>query len=190
MTRDTPMVAPAAPPLQVDHWLNTREPLDLPKLQGKVVLICAFQMLCPGCVIHGLPQAEKARRTFMSGDFVVIGLHTVFEHHEVMGLEALRVFAQEYRWSFPIGVDRADESGGVPLTMRAYGLQGTPSVVLIDRHGRIRLRHFGQIDDMALGGTIGRLLVEPAVLARSADDSASTEEAPSSGCESGVCSAT
>ena len=41
-------------------------------------------------------------------------------------------------------------------------LQGTPSVVLIDRQGRIRLSHFGVIDDMALGGAIGQLAAEGA----------------------------
>ena len=43
----------------------------------------AFQMLCPGCVSHGLPQAKRIQHTF--GDAVtVLGLHCVFEHHAAM----------------------------------------------------------------------------------------------------------
>jgi hypothetical protein len=44
--------------------------------------------------------------------------------------------------------------------MQAYGLQGTPSVVVFDLAGRMRLSHFGQIDDLQLGAVIGQLLAE------------------------------
>ncbi len=36
----------------------------------------------------------------------------------------------------------------------------TPSLLLFDRDGRLRLNHFGSIDDMVLGGVIGRMLAE------------------------------
>ena len=37
-------------------------------------MIEAFQMLCPGCVSHGLPQAQRIQHAF--GDAVaVLGLH-------------------------------------------------------------------------------------------------------------------
>jgi len=42
-----------APPLQVAQWFNTPAPLSLEALRGKVVVLEAFQMLCPGCVSHG-----------------------------------------------------------------------------------------------------------------------------------------
>ena len=90
----------------------------------------------------------------------MIGLHTVFEHHDVMGPQALRVFLDEYRIPFPVGVDQADPGSPVPLTMQAYGLRGTPSTVVFDPDGRVRLSHFGQIDDLQLGALIGQLLAE------------------------------
>jgi len=151
--------APPAPALQVDQWLNTPEPLGLDQLRGQVVMLHAFQMLCPGCLSHGLPQAQRVHRLFHREGLVVIGLHTVFEHHDVMGPDALRAFNHEYRWSFPIGVDRP-MGNSLPATMRAYHLEGTPSLILLDRLGRIRLQHLGHIDDLQLGGAIGRLLVE------------------------------
>lgn len=152
--------APPAPPLQVDQWLNTAQPLTLEALQGKVVVLHAFQMLCPGCLSHGLPQAERVYRLFRNEGVVVIGLHTVFEHHDVMGPDALRVFLHEYRWSFPVAIDQPGQTKGLPRTMQAYHLEGTPSLVLIDRSGQIRLQHLGHIDDMLLGSIIGRLLTE------------------------------
>lgn len=150
-----------APPLQVSRWLNTPEPVSLAALRGRVVLLHAFQMLCPGCVSHGIPQAQRVHRLFPADELVVIGLHTVFEHHDVMNAEALRVFLHEYRVDFPVGIDQPGDGDPIPLTMRSYGLRGTPSLVLIDRRGSLRLQHFGQIDDLQLGAAIGQLLAEP-----------------------------
>ena len=147
-----------APELQVSRWFNTPEPLTLAGLRGQVVVLHSFQMLCPGCVLHGLPQATKVREIFPETEVSVIGLHTVFEHHAVMNAAALQVFMHEYRLTFPIGIDEAGTDGALPLTMRAYELQGTPSLVLIDRLGRVRLKHFGRIEDMALGAMIGQLM--------------------------------
>lgn len=148
-----------APDLDVVDWVNS-DPLTLADLHGKVVLVEAFQMLCPACVTHGLPQAKKVHDAF-SADVAVIGIHTVFEHHESMTPTALRAFLSEFRYRFPVAVDRPAETGRIPSTMRAYDLQGTPSQILIDRRGRIRSQTFGIVDDLALGSQLGRLLAEP-----------------------------
>ena len=150
---------PLVPALQVSGWFNVEAPIAIEAMRGRVVLLHAFQMLCPGCLSHGLPQAERVHRSFKDAGVAVIGLHTVFEHHAVMGPDALEVFIGEYGWSFPIGVDApAGDGGPIPRTMRALELRGTPSLVLIDREGRMRLQHFGAMDDMALGAAIGQLL--------------------------------
>lgn len=156
-----PAIPGMAPALEVDTWLNTPAPLSLAGLRGRVVVLHVFQMLCPGCVSHGLPQARLMYDAFPDSDVAIIGLHSVFEHHQVMTAEALRVFVHEYRLAFPIGIDMASGQGAVPRTMAAYGLRGTPSLVLIDRLGRVRLSHFGQLDDMRAGGMIGQLAAEP-----------------------------
>lgn len=153
-----------APPLQVSRWFNTPMPITLEALRGRVVALHAFQMLCPGCVAHGLPQATRMRELFAPEQLAVIGLHTVFEHHAVMERpEALQAFIHEYRLDFPIGADQPDPRSGVPLTMQALGLRGTPSLLLLDKQGRIRLQHFGRIDDLRVGALIGQLIAEPAV---------------------------
>lgn len=154
-----PVPAPPAPELSVDEWLNS-EPLTLDSLRGKVVVLEAFQMLCPACVTHSLPQAQRVRRAYSSDDVAVIGLHTVFEHHDVMGPDALRTFLSEFRITFPVGIDRHDPGDRIPATMREYALQGTPSTILVDRDGRVRSSSFGTLEDLALGTAIGRLLAE------------------------------
>jgi hypothetical protein len=149
-----------APELNISAWLNAEAPIKLADLLGRVVVIHAFQMLCPGCVSHGLPQAIKIRKLFAETDVVVLGLHSVFEHHAVMGQDALKVFMHEYRINFPVAIDQADSQSAIPLTMQAYALRGTPSLILIDRKGQVRLNHFGVIDDMLVGAQIGQLIAE------------------------------
>jgi peroxiredoxin len=159
----TPTLAPTlAPPLHVSEWFNTDTPITLDALRGRVVVVHAFQMLCPGCVAQGLPQAMKVHQIFPRSEMVVLGLHTVFEHHDAMGPNALKAFLHEYRIAFPVGVDLPATNHPVPTTMQAYGLRGTPSLVVIDRGGHVRLNHFGHMDDLQLGTLLGTLLSEAA----------------------------
>jgi hypothetical protein len=159
----TPAGEPA-PPWTTSDWLGTDGPLQLADLRDRVVALCAFQMLCPACVHHGLPQAQRMHATFSPHDVAVVGLHTVFEHHAAMTVVSLRAFVHENRIGFPVGVDArgTDPDDPVPVTMRAYAMQGTPSLILIDRAGRLRRHAFGVEDDLALGAAIATLLSEPA----------------------------
>ncbi len=149
-----------APELEISQWMNSKQDIKLGDCLGKVVLIEAFQMLCPGCVEHGLPQAQKAYQLFSSDDLVVLGLHSVFEHHAAMGPESLKAFLHEYRITFPVGIDDPATDGPVPKTMARYQLQGTPSLILIDRQGRLRRQRFGMMSDLQLGAEIMALIRE------------------------------
>jgi hypothetical protein len=151
-----------APAWDVQRWFNQPGRPGLVDYRGRVVAIHAFQMLCPGCVAHGIPQAQRIGRTFGSSDVAVIGLHTVFEHHQAMGPVALEAFLHEYRVDFPVGVDAPSANGAVPATMAAYGMRGTPTLILVDRMGRLRLHAFGRLDDMAVGAAISALVAEDA----------------------------
>lgn len=76
-----------------------------------------------------------------------------------MGPDALKAFLHEYRIAFPVAVDRPI-GAGLPATMSRLGLRGTPSLLLVDRAGDIRLQQLGQIDDLALGAMVGHLLTD------------------------------
>lgn len=148
-----------APELDIARWFNSA-PLSLAALRGRVVAIGAFQMLCPGCVANGLPQLQRIYELFPKGAVAVIGLHSVFEHHAAMTPVSLEPFLHEYRIAFPVAVDRHDDPAGMPVTMARYGLRGTPSLLLIDRQGRLRLHRFGHVPDLAVGAAIQQLLDE------------------------------
>ena len=151
---------PVAPELAISRWFNTDGTPTLADLRGEVVVLEAFQMLCPGCVSHGLPQAQRIQQMF-GDELTVLGLHTVFEHHEAMTPVSLEAFLYEYRISFPVGVDAHEPGVTTPITMGRYQLRGTPSLVIIDRAGRIRLNAFGRADDLLVGATLARLIDEP-----------------------------
>jgi hypothetical protein len=150
-----------APAWHTIAWLNAPGPLSLESLRGRVVFLHAFQMLCPACVSHGIPQAKRVAEVFADTPLAVVGLHTVFEHHEAMQPPSLRAFLHEYRVRFPVGVDAPGAAGDpLPLTMRAYRMQGTPTAILIDAQGRLRSHVFGVHDDLRLGADIAALLAE------------------------------
>ena len=154
------MTTDIAPELSVSEWLNTDIPLTLAGLRGRPVLLHAFQMLCPGCVSHGTPQTQRAHDMFRNSDLQVIGLHTVFEHHAAMTPVSLKAFVHENRLTFPIGVDTPGQDTPIPVTMAAYGMQGTPTLILIRRNGTVYHHGFGQQDDMAVGAMISAVLSE------------------------------
>ena len=152
---------PSMPEWDIAQWFNTAQPLRLADLRGQVVLIHAFQMLCPGCVMHAIPQARQVHEQFADQGVAMIGLHTVFEHHDAMQPHALAAFIHEYGLRFPVGVDAPSADGQpVPRTMARWGLQGTPTTLVMDRQGRLRLRKFGHVSDLPLGAILGRLLSE------------------------------
>lgn len=160
-TTQPPGGFPDAPELVTSQWFNSDTDISLRSLRGSVVVIEAFQMLCPGCVSHGLPLAKRVHSAFPH-DVTVLGLHTVFEHHEAMTPVSLGAFLAEYAITFPVGVDTAGTGTPLPETMQRYGLSGTPSMLVIDRAGRLRTNAFGQVEDLRLGALLARLIDEPA----------------------------
>lgn len=159
------MTLQVAPDWSISRWFNADDSLTLTSLRGRVVFLHAFQMLCPGCVQHAVPQSLMVAAAFASTDLAVIGLHTVFEHHHAMGPEALAVYLHENRIDYPVAVDAYRDGDPVrhpqPLTMQAYAMQGTPTLCLIDRRGNLRRHRFGMLDDLRLGAEIATLLAEP-----------------------------
>jgi len=154
---------PPAPEFSVEQWINTPDPISLASLRGRVVVVEAFQLLCPGCVLHGIPQAIRIARTFDPDEVVTLGMHSVFEHHDAQNrISVLQAFAHEHHVDFPIAMDKQVAGQPIPQTMASYGLQGTPSLILIDRRGRIRMQQLGVVCDIRVGAEIQALVSESA----------------------------
>lgn len=154
------MIFPKAPDWQVSEWLNSDRPLSLADFAGRPLVALAFQLLCPGCVGQAIPQLARARAGFPAEQLAVIAIHTVFEHHEAQGRrDVLEAFLDENRIAYPVAIDAAGDDA-IPRTMQAYGMQGTPTLLLIDGVGRLRAQYFGHVGELQLGAAIATLLAE------------------------------
>jgi hypothetical protein len=149
-----------APELQVQTWFNTDRPLPLSGLRDRVVVLVAFQVLCPKSLSCGIPQAQRIFETFEPTDVTLIGLHSTFEHHDAVTPAVIKAFIHEYRLKFPIALDQPGTGSPIPLTMDRYKMRGTPSLVLIDKQGLVRKHTFGAVDDLRIGAEIGALTQE------------------------------
>jgi len=161
-----------APELQVQSWYNTDRSLLLAGLRDRVVVLVAFQVLCPKSLSHGIPQAQRIYETFEPSDVTVIGLHATFEHHDAISPAVLKAFIHEYRLKFPIALDQPSTGSPIPHTMERYKMRGTPSLILIDKQGLVRKHTFGAVDDLRIGAEIGALTQESVTSASLARSSA------------------
>lgn len=116
------------PLLSVSTWVQGAQ-VNFDRLSGQVVLVEVFQVNCPGCFLHALPQALDLYDKYSEHGLSVLGIATAFEdfdknnlenltrlaeHGEVVG-ETLRVLSQQgklsagrlpYRIPFPLAMDR------------------------------------------------------------------------------------
>ncbi len=141
--------------LDVSRWFHAPAGFSLADLRGRPVLLHTFQLLCPGCVQHAIPQIRRIEA--LGDEVAVVGLHTVFEHHDAMTPTVLEAFLHENHLHHPVGVDASVPGQRIPSTMARLRLQGTPSLLLLDREGRERRRWFGAVSDLEIGWELGRI---------------------------------
>lgn len=155
------MLNPESPPeLAIARWFNADavQP-TLASSKGKVVVLGAFQMHCPGSARHLLPQLARLHAQFQGDEVAVLGLHTVFENADEQTPAQLESFLDEHHFEFPVAIDK--QNGGVlPETMDAYELQGTPTLLIFDRQGRLRRHYLGQVDDIRVAAEVMALTIE------------------------------
>ncbi|HEY1248233.1 MAG TPA: TlpA family protein disulfide reductase [Nitrososphaera sp.] len=117
-----------APNVTVSNWVQGR-PTNIDKEEGNVVLVEVFQVNCPGCFLHGIPEAIDLYKKYGDRGLTVLGVATAFEdfdknnlenlvklvtNYEVIGetFHALRQYGQlregnklPYKIPFPIAMD-------------------------------------------------------------------------------------
>lgn len=78
-----------APDIQVDNWVQG-EPANFSTLPGRVVLVEVFQVNCPGCFVHALPEVLHLHQAYHDKGLTVIGLATAFEDFDKNTLQNLQ----------------------------------------------------------------------------------------------------
>lgn len=142
------------PPWQLAGWRNGS--LDWDALPASPAMIVFFQTHCQGCIHLALPQAEQIYREFSPRGLLVAAIHSSFEDRPPDDLAA---FLSQGNYTLPVAVD-APGDGWKPRTMEAWGVEGTPTLVLLDKRRQLRLRKLGHIEDARLRAAIEQLLAE------------------------------
>ncbi|MFB5638260.1 MAG: peroxiredoxin family protein, partial [Nitrosarchaeum sp.] len=187
-------------------------------------LVEVFQVNCPGCFMHAIPEAIKIYNKYKDDGVRVIGIATAFEDYDKNTLDNLKMLAETgevigetknalsmygqlekgnklpYKIPFPLAMDKLTKIDGkvsddkilqfiygqIPEfdsqpeeyrkqimqrvrdymktkeysaeTFEKFALQGTPSMILVDRKGILRDVSFGQVGHIET--TIEKLLNE------------------------------
>ena len=160
------MFNPESPPeIVATRWFNADPAPTLEAMRGKVIVLGAFQMACPGSMRHLVPQLSRLAAQFTTDEVAVMGLHCVFEQVEKQTPDKLAAYIDEAGIAFPVAVDK-ETPGSLPVTMDSYELQGTPTLLVFDRQGRLRRHYLGQVDDMRLAAEVMALTIETRDAAR------------------------
>ena len=116
-----------APNLKVSEWVQGLE-TNFDQEKDHVVLVEVFQVNCPGCFLHGIPEAINIYNKFKDDGVRVFGVATAFEDFDKNTLDNLKLLLQtgevigdtkqaliqygklddsklQYKIPFPVGMD-------------------------------------------------------------------------------------
>ncbi len=128
--------SPDAPAANFDFTLKDMNGADirLADLKGKVVLLNFWATWCGPCRLE-IPWFVEFQEKYKGQGFRVVGISVDDPP------EALPPFAKRFKVNYPliVGADRED-------VQKAYGpIFGVPITFIIDRNGRICIRHVGPV---------------------------------------------
>lgn len=198
-----------APNFGVSEWVQGA-PTNFDQEKDHIVLLEVFQVNCPGCFMHAIPEAIDIYNKYKDEGVRVLGLATAFEDFDKNTLDNLKMLAQtgevigetkdalssygkleegnklSFKIPFPLAMDNITKTSGeiskekimefiypqIPEfdtqpeeyknkiiervksymkskkysaeTFEKFALQGTPSMILVDRKGILRDVSFGQ----------------------------------------------
>ena len=147
-----------APPLEIPQWVGEK-PKSLAELKGQVVLLFFWAHWCGDCKTQ-MPTLVRLAEEYAGRGLTIVG-PTQFYGYVARGETAtpeqeMQYLRTDYQKAHPI-----------PAWMRApvsnanflkFGVSTTPTLVLLDRHGFVRLYHPGTMPYEALTAKIKPLL--------------------------------
>ena len=117
------------------EWINS-EPLAMESLRGKVVLIDFWTYSCINC-IRTLPFLRQWHDRYADEGLVIVGVHTPeFEFEKLYDNVVQATKDEGVAW--PVVQDNEF------TVWRSYSNRYWPAKYLIDQHGVIQYRHFGE----------------------------------------------
>lgn len=146
------MAAPAPTlPATMGVWINSA-PLALENLRGRVVLLDFWSYRCPYCR-NALPELNRLNARYNKRGLTLIGIHSpMLESDKVTANVRAQVSALGVL--YPVVTDRGH------LAWDAFEMEAWPTVVLLDKQGRIRFTHVGEGAYKETENAIKKLLAE------------------------------
>jgi thiol-disulfide isomerase/thioredoxin len=141
----------AAPDLAAGDWINS-EPLTLNDLRGRVVLIDFWTFGCYNCR-NTLPFIKGWHDRYRDKGLTVVGVHSPEFDYEKK-VENLRSEVASLEIQYPVVSDNDYQ------TWDAYNVAAWPTMVLLDKQGRIRWTHVGEGNYDEAERLIQKLLAE------------------------------
>jgi peroxiredoxin len=124
-----------APNFGVSEWVQGA-PTNFDQEKDHVVLVEVFQVNCPGCFMHAIPEAIEIYNKYKDDGVRVLGIATAFEDFDKNTLENLKMLAEtgevigetkgalsmngqledgnklSYKIPFPLGMDNLSKTTG------------------------------------------------------------------------------
>src|SRR3989441_188129 len=139
-----------APALEKSEWIGAAPP-TLADLKGKVVVLFFWAHWCPDCKIQG-PILAKLRDRYQSQGLAIVaptqrygyvaGGASASPDEELRYIVQVRDQYYPFLADLPVPVSVADH--------QRYGVSSTPTVVITDRQGIVRLYHPGRMTEAQL----------------------------------------
>ena len=122
------------------------DPVDLAALRGRVVILDFWASWCGPCRMM-MPVLNRLAEQYRAQGMTVLGLTDE-------SVDVARAVGMQMRIRYTLASS--------PTSVRTFGVQSLPTLVLLDRGGTVREVTVGTESPMALTRTIERLLGEPA----------------------------
>lgn len=130
-----PLKAKTAPALSTGEWINS-SPATLEGLRGRVVIVDFWTFGCYNCR-NTLPALKRFDSAYRDKGLTVVGVHTP-ESDDEKQFDKLQDAVKRLGINYPVITDTNGD------TWRAFDVEAWPTVVILDKQGRVRYRHTGE----------------------------------------------